>query len=263
MKKDSRKVGIFSFRVASSFPAILLTLVLTSQAKADLTIGSAISLSDAVTEITAAYEKRSGSKVRTTFSGTNVIARQIEAGAPIDVFISADTATLEALVKRKLISESTIRTIATNQLVVVVPVGSETTLKSPCDLLSLKRIAIADPASVPAGIYAKNWLTAENLWPQLQPKTIALQNVRAALIAAETWNADAAIVYRSDAASSDRVKSIFTAPMDKTGSIEYPAAIVSASTRKDEALAFLDFIVSEEAGRMLTRHGFTVLQVAP
>ncbi|MDP4848662.1 MAG: molybdate ABC transporter substrate-binding protein [Akkermansiaceae bacterium] len=258
MNKEGRKVGIFlNSPFIGSFPAFLLSsflpLLFLAEAKADLTIGAAISMGNALEEIVEAYP---GEKPRLTFSGTNVIARQIEAGAPIDVFISADTATLTALAKKKLISSSSIRTIASNELVVVVPAASKTSLKSAHDLLSLKRIAIADPTSVPAGIYAKKWLTAENIWPKLQRKTIPLQNVRAALIAAETSNADAAIVYRSDAASSDKVKIAFTAPAEKTGSIEYPAAIVSASKNHKEAALFIEFLTSETATAILLKHGF-------
>lgn len=222
-------------------------------AKADLTIGAAISMGDALEEIAEAYP---GSPPRITLSGTNVIARQIEAGAPIDVFISADTFTIASLQKKKLLSSSSTRTIATNELVVVTPKASKASLKSANDLRSLKRIAIADPTSVPAGIYAKKWLSAENLWPTLQPKTIPLQNVRAALIAAETANANAAIVYRSDAASSDKVKIAFTAPSEKTGAIEYPAAIVSASKNHEEAARFIDFLTSDIAQAILQKHGF-------
>ncbi|MGJ8643635.1 MAG: molybdate ABC transporter substrate-binding protein [Luteolibacter sp.] len=224
-----------------------------TQAKADLIIGAAISMGDALEEISEAYP---GKKPRLTLSGTNVIARQIEAGAPIDVFISADAITIAALEKKKLISSSSIRTIATNELVVVTPKASKVSLKSANDLLSLKRIAIADPTSVPAGVYAKKWLSAESLWPKLQRKCIPLQNVRAALIASETSNADAAIVYRSDAASSDKVKIAFAAPKEKTGSIDYPAAIVSASKNRKEAARFIEFLTSETANTILLKHGF-------
>lgn len=221
--------------------------------KAELTIGAAISMGDALEEIVEAYP---GGKPRITLSGTNVIARQIEAGAPIDVFISADAITITALEKKKLISSSGIRSIATNELVAVTPIASKVYLKSANDLLSLKRIAIADPNSVPAGIYTKKWLTAENLWPKIQPKSVPLQNVRAALIAAETSNADVAIVYRSDAASSGKVKIAFAVPVEKTGSIEYPAAIVSASKTPKEAARFIDFLTSETATAILVKHGF-------
>lgn len=240
--------------ICGALLSLVSAVVFTTQAKADLTVGAAISMGDALEEIAEVFP---GKKPRLTLSGTNVIARQIEAGAPIDIFISADALAIAALEKKKLITSSSTRTIATNKLVVVIPKANKASLKSAADLLSLKRIAIADPTSVPAGIYAKKWLSTENLWLQIQPKTIPLQNVRAALIAAETANADAAIVYRSDAASSDRVKIAFTAPSEKTGAIEYPAAIVSASKNHEEAARFIEFLTSETARAILQKHGFS------
>lgn len=242
---------------------ILLHLVsslwfFSSPASAGLTVGSAISMSDAITEIVTAYERQSGRKIRNTFSGTNVIARQIEAGAPIDVFVSADTATMAELVKKKLISQTTIRPIATNNLVVVVSALSTAVPKSPHDLLALKRIAIADPTSVPAGIYAKKWLTAENLWQKIQPKTIPLPDVRAALIAAGTSNADAAIVYLSDARSSQKVHTAFIVPLNKSGPIEYLAGVIIASPNQSEAARFLNFLTTSGSRKILARHGFSL-----
>ena len=256
--KKRREAGSFAKWASIDLVPVFLLLpflfsLLLTEAKADLTIGSAISMGDALEEISEAYP---GKKPRLTLSGSNVIARQIEAGAPIDIFISADTATIAALGEKRLISLSSIRPIASNELVVVVPKDTKTSLKSPEDLLSLKRIAIADPTSVPAGIYAEKWLSAENLWSRLRAKTIPLQNVRAALIAAETGNADAAIVYRSDAASSKKVTPAFAAPTEKTGPIVYPASIVSASKNKKEAARFIDYLGSENAIAILREHGF-------
>ena len=231
---------------------------LASRAHADLTIGAAISTSDAVEEISNAFTKKSGIKVRHSFAGTNIIARQIEAGAPIDVFISADTATTDALFTKKLIAKSI--SIAGNQLVIILPITSNRNIDSPETLLSLKRIAIADPKSVPAGIYAKTWLENESLWKQIHPKLIPLQNVRAALIAAETGNADAAITYRTDALSSKKVKVAQLISSEKTGKITYPAAIVTSSKNKQSAQAYLDFLTSPQAQNILKTHGFTPLK---
>ena len=230
--------------------------ILGSLARADLTVASAISMADAIEEISKSYTAATGVKVRHTFAGTNVLARQIEAGAPIDVFISADTTTMDALRKKKLIVQSSVRAVASNELVVVVPNGSSLEFKAASDFLSVRRIAMAEPASVPAGIYAKTWLEAEGLWADVKPKTIPLQNVRAALIAAETGNADVAIVYRTDALSSEKVKSAFSVPIEKTGAIEYPAAVLAASTRQAEAKRFLEYLTGESAAGILAKHGF-------
>lgn len=226
------------------------------KADAELTVGAAISLSDAVTEISAAFEEDTGKKIRHTFAGTNVIARQIESGAPIDVFISADTTHMDALVAKGLIDKDSVRITATNELVVIVPAETRLPPKSPRDLLALERIAIADPTSVPAGIYARKWMMAEGIWDRIAPKTIPLQNVRAALIATETGNAPAAITYRSDAISNKKVKVAFAADPGKTGAIAYPAAVVGASGKKREARAFLEFLATDAAVGIFRKHGF-------
>lgn len=252
-KGSPLKISVF---LPSSFLILLFICCLSSVTKADLTVASAISMSDALEEISKAYTAETGEKIRHTFSGTNVLARQIEAGAPIDVFVSADTVTMDELLKKKFILESTIRTVATNQLVAIVPTGSKLTINSPADLLSAKRIAIADPSSVPAGIYAKKWLDAEDLWAELEPKTIPLQNVRAALLAVSTGNADVGIVYRSDAASTDLVKISFTVPWKKTGQILYPAAVVRDSPNKSNAAKYLTFLETKSARAIFEKHGF-------
>lgn len=230
-------------------------------ARADLTVGSAISLSDSISAVSSAYEKKTGIKVRHTFAGTNVIARQIEAGAPIDIFISADTATAAALEKKQLIGKSI--PIARNQLVVVVPEDSTLKLFTPENLKTIGKIAIADPSSVPAGIYARIWLAKENLWQKLQPNLIPLQNVRAALIAAETSNTNAAITYQTDAISSKKVKVAYLVSEENTGRITYPAALVTASKDKISAQAFLDFLTTPQAQEILKSHGFLPPQAQP
>jgi len=231
-------------------------LSLITRLDAEITVGTAISLSDAITDISAKYKKESGRKIRHTFAGTNVLARQIEAGAAVDVFVSADTATMDALRKKKLIVDATVRIVASNQLVVVIPKESKLLVKTSADLLAVKRIAIADPDSVPAGIYAKNWLGAEGIWAEVKPKTIPLQNVRAALIAVETGNADVGLVYRTDALSSEKVKIAFSVPIEKTGAIDYPAAVLAGSSEQAAAEHFLEFVASEKATTIFAKHGF-------
>jgi len=264
LKKEGRNAGKRSrtannkyFR-PSSFPRLVLIYLcfLTLKAFAGLTIASAISMSDALEEISRSYSATTGEKIRHTFAGTNVLARQIEAGAAVDVFVSADTATMDALRKKKLIVDATVRIVASNQLVVIIPKESKIWVKTPADLLAVKRIAIADPDSVPAGIYVKNWLAAEGIWAEVKPKTIPLQNVRAALIAVETGNADVGLVYRTDALSSEKVKIAFSVPIEKTGAIDYPAAVLAGSSEQAAAEHFLEFVASEKATTIFAKHGF-------
>ena len=240
-----------------SFPLIIfLNFLFVNGVHSEITVAAAISMSDAVEEISDDYEAATGVEVRLTFSGTNVLARQIEAGAPVDVFISADAATMDALRKKKLVEESGMIAVATNRLVVVVPGNRKIAFNSADDLLGMDRIAVADPASVPAGIYARTWLEAEGLWEKVAPKTIPLQNVRAALLAVETGNADAAIVYLTDAFSSEKVRKVFDVPGAKSGRIEYPAAVVVGSGKKGEAIRFLRYLTSDKSGAVFEKHGF-------
>ncbi|WP_411826820.1 molybdate ABC transporter substrate-binding protein [Luteolibacter sp. AS25] len=225
--------------------------------KADLVVGAAVSLSEPLAEITATYGKQSGTRIRCSFSGSNSIARQIEAGAPIDLFISADEHTMTALIDKKLIDKASESVIAENQLVVVIPAESNLTAFTPNTLLELKRIGIADPQSVPAGRYAKRWMVDEKTWERIQPKIVSLQNVRAALIAAETSNVDAAIVYRTEAVSSKKVRIAYVVPTTSTGPIYYPAGIVSATQNQVEARRFLDFLLGADSQGILVKHGFT------
>lgn len=224
--------------------------------RAEITVASAISMGDTLEEVSKAYSAATGKKIRHAFSGTNVLARQIEEGAPIDVFISADTATMDGLVAKRLIEKEKVQVVATNELVVVVPVDNGISLKLPRDLLAEDRIAVADPDSVPAGIYAKRWLTAEGVWKSLLQKIIKVQNVRAALIAAETGNARAAIVYRSDAVSSKKVRIALVAEPEMTGPVEYPAGVVTSSKHKSEAEDFIEFLKGNAAEKIFLKHGF-------
>ncbi|MFD2255398.1 molybdate ABC transporter substrate-binding protein [Luteolibacter algae] len=230
--------------------------IFSAAASAEITVGAAISMSDAIGEISEIYTAKSGGKVRLTFSGSNVIARQIEAGAPIDVFISADEATAKALIRKKLVDPASWCVIARNELVVILPKGSGLAMESAEDLKKIRSIAIADPKAVPAGMYAKRWLEAEKSWPELEGKMISLPNVRAALLVAESGNVDAAITYRSDALSSNRVSIAFPVPAEKTGEIVYPGIIVRESKKQIEAAEFLRFLQSDQSRKVLKKHGF-------
>jgi len=224
-------------------------------ARADeIRVAAAASLAEAITEISAAYEKEHGSKAAPVFAGSNVLARQIEEGAPVDVFISADAPTMEKLLKAKLVKDST--PLLTNTLVVAIPGDSEAKIASTADLDGLKKIAIGDPAAVPAGVYAKAWLTKAGLWEKIGPKCIGSENVRAALAAVESGNVDAAIVYKTDAAVSKKVKVAWTVPAGDAPAIVYPVAVVAATKHGAEAQRFVAFLKSDKAAGIFKARGF-------
>jgi molybdate transport system substrate-binding protein len=222
----------------------------------EIRVAAAASLAEAVTEICSAYEKESGNKATPVFAGSNVLARQIEAGAPVDVFISADEATMEKLAKAKLVKDAT--PLLTNSLVVVVPEDSSAKIGTATDLGNLKRIAIGDPVAVPAGAYAKAWLTKTGLWERVGPKCIANENVRAALAAVESGNVDAAIVYKTDAAISKKAKIAWTVPAGDAPAIVYPVAVCSESKHAAEAERFAAYLKSEKAAAVFMTRGFGI-----
>jgi molybdate transport system substrate-binding protein len=148
--------------------------------------------------------------------------------------------------------------VLSNVLVAVVPATSPTRLNSPRDLPLVKSLALADPLAVPAGVYARTWLESIGLWDKIKEKVVPTLNVRAALSAVESENADAGIVYRTDAATSKRVKVAFEVPKDQGPAIVYPLAPLAAS-RKAATAELVRHLLSASAGEVYGRHGFVVL----
>jgi len=175
---------------------------------ADLNVFAAASLSDALKEIAKAYEPASGDKLRYNFAASSALARQIKEGAPADVFFSADEAKMDDLVKGGLIVTDTRHSLLSNTLVIVVNAEGGAAVSVPADLAkpAIGRIALAEPHTVPAGIYAKEYLEKADLWKKIIDKVVPTENVRACLAAVEAGNADAGIVYKTDALISKKVK---------------------------------------------------------
>jgi molybdate transport system substrate-binding protein len=220
----------------------------------EIRVAAAASLAEALTEISTAYQKETGTKATPVFAGSNVLARQIEEGAPLDVFLSADEATMDKLAKANLVKEP--KDLLTNALVVVVPADSEAKVNGASDLSALKRIVIGDPVAVPAGVYAKAWLSKLGLWEKLEAKCVGSENVRAALAAVEAGNADAAIVYRTDAAISKKVKIAWSVPEAEAPPIIYPVAVCAASKHAEEARRFALFLRGNKASEIFKARGF-------
>jgi molybdate transport system substrate-binding protein len=141
---------------------------------------------------------------------------------------------------------------------VVAPDDSSTKIEAAADLGNLKRIAIGDPVAVPAGVYAKAWLTKAGLWEQIGPKCVANENVRAALAAVESGNVDAAIVYKTDAAVSKKARIAWTVPAGDAPAIVYPVAVCSESKHAAEAERFAAYLKSEKAAAVFVARGFGI-----
>lgn len=238
----------------------LLMLTLTVPA-AEITVFAAASLTDSLKQIAAVYEKQSGDKITFNFGASSTLARQIEEGAPVDIFFSADEAKMDGLEKKDLIDKSTRKSRLGNALVVVVPINSALAIKSAADLTNtaINKIALADTKAVPAGIYAKAWLEKEQLWTTIEPKVVPTENVRGALAAVESENAEAGVVYKTDAGISKKVKIAYEVPVTDTPKITYPMALVKESKQPEAGKKFLDCLASEDAGQVFQRFGFILL----
>jgi molybdate transport system substrate-binding protein len=225
---------------------------------AEVTVFAAASLSDSLKAIAASYEKQSGDKIIFNFAASSTLARQIEEGAPADIFFSADEAKMDGLEKKGLIKTVTRKSRLGNSLVVVVATDSALKIQSASDLTnaSVKNIALADPKAVPAGIYAKAWLDQQQLWPAIEPKVIPTENVRAALAAVESGNVEAGVVFKTDAGISRKVKTAYEVPVKDAPDISYPMALVKDSKQPDAAENCLNYLDSKEAGDVFEKLGF-------
>lgn len=225
---------------------------------------AAASLTDCLKLAAQRFEQRSHDKVEFNFAASSLLARQIEEGAPADVFFSADALWMDDLQKKGLIVTATRTNRLSNSLVIIVPKDSPHWITSPRDLLQSRvgRLALADPKAVPAGIYALEYLQKQNLWTAIEPKVIPTANVRAALAAVASGNADAGIVYKTDAAISKQVTVAFEIPVRDGPDIVYPVAEVKGAA-KVAAKNFLDYINSPEGGRVFAGFGFIVRNASP
>jgi molybdate transport system substrate-binding protein len=229
---------------------------------ADIYVCAAASLTDALKEIAVTYDRESGDTLVFNFAASSVLARQIEEGAPADLIISADEAKLDVLEKKGLLLPGTRKSILSNTLVVIVPPDSLLEIKSAEDLVApaIKRIALGEPSSVPAGIYAKAYLQKLGLWDQLAGRVVPTESVRAALAAVESGNVEAGIVYKTDAMISKQVKVAFEVPESEGPPISYPLAVIKDSRAPDAAKRLASYLASKPAGVVFQRYGFILRQ---
>lgn len=229
-------------------------------AGAELHVSAAASLSDALREIASAYEKTTGEKVVLNLGASSTLARQIQAGAPADLFLSADEEKMDLLEREKLLLPGTRQSVLSNTLVVVVPAGSRLRISGPADLAAIGSLALAEPRTVPAGIYARQYLERKGLWERLAGRVVPTENVRAALAAVESGNVDAGIVYKTDAGIAKRVKIAWEVPRAETPAISYPFAVLAGSERKEAARKLLHYLHSPPALAVFRKHGFLILE---
>lgn len=245
----------------SSALVLFLCALMKLQA-AGPTVFAAASLTDVLAEIGTNFQTQTGIHVEFNFAASSTLARQIQDGAPADIFFSADEALMNRLANEGLIIPATRKSILGNSLVVVIPRDSTLQIKSANDLTNadVKLIALADPKVVPAGVYAKEWLEKRRLWPAIKPKVVPAENVRAALAAVASDNVDAGVVYKTDALISKQVKIAHEVSGPDAPDIRYPMALVKDAPQPQAAKKFLNYLSSKAAERVFKRYGFLLRQ---
>lgn len=223
-----------------------------------VTVSAAISLKDALDQLGREYERdHPGAKISFNYGGSGTLQHQIEQGAPVDIFFAAAQKQMDALQSAGLIIADTRHDIVANDLVLIAPSSSED-LHTFQDLAksSVKTIALGEPATVPAGMYAQQTLEKLNLWDAVKNKAVYAKDVRQVLTYVATGNADAGLVYRTDAQTSPKVRTIFTAPPSSHDPIVYPAAVLKNSKDTAAAGAFLKFLETPHALEIFKTYGF-------
>ena len=247
-------------------PYLLILLSFTSVfvgcSSEELIVFGAISLTDALTEVSQHFGAVRNVKVYCNFAGSAALQRQIEKGAPADVFISASPKQIDLLQQKGLIDEQSRRDILTNRLVLVVPINSPLRMTDVRLLAqdAVRRIAIGEPNSVPAGIYGREALTQLGVWSAIQPKLVLTADVRSALVYVESGEVDVGVVYQTDAKLSRKVRIIYQFPNSTHTPIVYPAVVLRNTKHKVLAQAFLEYLQTAEAEAIFGKYGFSVVK---
>lgn len=251
------------FPVAIALAASFLSIVSLPAKSETLTVFAAASLREAMDEQAKRFESAAGNKVIVAYGGSNALARQIEAGAPAEVFISADEDWMDYLDQRRLLVPGTRSNLLRNQLVLIAPSSSNAALRiapgfSLGTALGNEKLAMANPDSVPAGKYGKNALESLGVWKNVEKQVVRTDNVRAALALVARGEAAFGIVYKTDALVEKGVCIVDTFPEPTHAPIVYPAALV-APARSPAGKALLDFLRSGAARPIWEKYGFAPL----
>jgi molybdate transport system substrate-binding protein len=226
--------------------------------QAPITVSAAISLKDVLDQLGREYERDNpGAKVAFNYAGSGTLQHQIEEGAPVDIFFSAAQKQMDGLQSDGLILADTRKNIVANDLVLIAPSATDN-IHTFQDLAKsvVKTVALGEPATVPAGMYAQQTLEHLGLWTDVQKKAVYAKDVRQVVTFVASGNADAGLVYRTDAQTSPKIRTIFTAPPNSHDPIVYPAAVLKNSKEPDAAKAFLAFLETPHALEIFKTYGF-------
>jgi len=254
------RIGVDMFRRLMMVMVGVLCFAVHARAE-EIRVAAAISMKETMEAMGAAFQKETGNTVQFSFGSSGALVAQIKSGAETDLFLSAANRQMDDLEKAKLVDVDTRRVVAMNELVIVVPADSKI---APADFTALagkeySRIALGEPKTVPAGEYAVEVLKHLKIFDGVAERLVYGANVRQVLVYVERGEVEAGIVYRTDAKEAgDKVKMTATANAGDHEAIEYPAALIAASTHKKTARAFLDFLAGVEGRKILMERGFGV-----
>lgn len=249
-------------RLSAAAAAVAVTRPGVAETRGPVVFAAA-SLKNALDDINARWQKRAGKRATISYGASSALAKQIEQGAPADIFISADLDWMDYLAARKLIKQDTRSNLLANELVLIAPKGTQVKVNVEpgfplASLIEQGRLAMANTDAVPAGKYGKAALEALGVWDSVKDRVAQADNVRAALLLVSRGEAPFGIVYRTDAASDSRVMVVGTFPENTHPPIVYPVAMTEDSSSPDAA-AFLAEIKSPEARALFEAQGFTPL----
>ncbi len=233
------------------------------EAAVELNVSAASSLTDVLKTVNDLYaEKHSNVTITANFAASGTLQTQIEQGGACDVFISAGVKQMDNLEKGGLLLEGTRKDLLKNKVVLIVPNDSTLGLTDLNGLTGagVGKIAIGDPASVPAGTYAKKALEQLGIYSQVQSKLVLCTNVREVLTHVENGDVDAGIVYSTDALISDKVKVVAEGPAEVNDTIVYPVAVIKGSENSDAAEKYVDFLFGDEAGEVFEEYAFVLVE---
>ncbi|EPA8593688.1 molybdate ABC transporter substrate-binding protein [Vibrio parahaemolyticus] len=239
--------------------AAILSISFSTNAATDLKVYAASSMTNAIDEIAQDFKEKYDVTVTPVYGGSSSIARQIINGAPADVFISANTKWMDYLVDEGVIDSDNVTNLVRNSLVLIAPQSSSLAVFNFADAnaweaaLNGSRLALGNPMSVPAGMYAKESLTTLGVWKEIQTKVAPAKNVRLALALVERGEAPLGVVYKTDVQLTSKVKIVGEFASDTHAAIVYPAAVVNDST---ESRQFFQYLKSEDAKRVFAHYGF-------
>ena len=254
----------FTGAVTSLVVALSIAIASSLATAADVTVFAAASLKEALDDQAKQFEASTGNKVIVSYGASNALAKQIEAGAPADIFISADLDWMDYVDQRNLVAPNTRFNLLRNTLVLIAPASSNATLKIGPNFglaaaLGTEKLAMANPDSVPAGKYGKSALEKLGVWASVEKQIARTENVRAALALVSRGEAPFGIVYSTDALSDKGVKIVDTFPPDSYPPIIYPAALL-ASSKSTAAKPLLEYLRSVPARSVWEKYGFGLAQ---